>query len=117
MHLLVEHSRVPRLFNKVFGEPMHGVAIYPFIFTITTGHEHPFVYNHEKIHIAQLEETLIFGFYIMMILSFIRNLYVYKNVSKSYQNIIFEVEAYKHMHNLEYLKTRKRFSWFRESIK
>ena len=111
MHWLVERSRVPHLFNRLFGAPMHGVAIYPFVFTISTAKEHPFVYNHEQIHIAQLEETFVLGYYIIMLISFISNLYKYKERRKAYKSIVFEVEAYSHMYNLDYLKNRKHFAW------
>ena len=111
MHILRRNSRIPSFFSPVLGTEMAGITIYPFIFMQKSPGEHPFVYNHELIHIAQNEELLVVGFYIALLLSYIINLVKYRNIFKSYENIPFEREAYACMKNMEYLQSRKLFAW------
>ena len=62
------------------------------------------VLNHEKIHSAQMKELLYIPFYI---------LYLIEWIFKGYKNISFEREANKEQDNLDYLKNRKHFSWYK----
>ena len=67
------------------------------------------IVNHEKIHTAQMKELWYINFYLIYILEWIVKLFVYGK--DSYRNIRFEREAYDNGDNLDYLKTRKKFSW------
>lgn len=94
--------------------------------------------NHESIHSKQYYELFGFGFifllslslftiisywwlllspftfYILYGLEWLIRFFVYGfNLHKPYKNISFEREAYDNQDNLEYLKTRKIFSFFR----
>jgi len=67
--------------------------------------------NHESIHWKQQLEMLIIFFYLWYVIEWIIRIFV--NGSKAYKSLSFEREAYQNDDNLEYLKTRKRFSWLK----
>ena len=69
------------------------------------------ILNHEKIHYEQYKETLVVGYFIIYIINFFINLLYYCNINTAYRNILLEREAYKHMDDLEYLQSRKCYSW------
>lgn len=71
------------------------------------------VINHERIHTAQMRELLFIPFYILYVLEWLLRLFQYKNWHKAYMNISFEREAYRHGHDLGYLKRRRRYASFR----
>ena len=68
------------------------------------------VFNHEKIHTAQMKEMLYIGFYIWYAFEWVVKLFGRCN---AYRNISFEKEAYDNEENFSYLNDRRRFAWFR----
>lgn len=66
--------------------------------------------NHESIHTEQMKEMLYIFFYIWYIIEWIIRLFKKGN---AYRNISFEQEAYDNENNLDYLKTRKHYGWFK----
>lgn len=67
--------------------------------------------NHEEIHTAQMKDYWYIGFYIIYLAQWLINLFIYGNVNNAaYYNITFEKEAYVNQYNLDYLKTRKKYS-------
>ena len=88
------------------------------------------IYNHESIHLQQeldfvfgCEKLYILGGCIFYILYFIEwlikaiiSLFTGFKI-KAYYSISFEQEAYKNQKDLNYLKTRKRFSWIKNIFK
>ena len=66
--------------------------------------------NHESIHTAQMKEMLYIFFYIWYIVEWVIRLFKKGN---AYRNISFEQEAYSNEDNLEYLKDRKHYVWFK----
>jgi hypothetical protein len=92
-----------------------GITLYPFILVKPTYSQR--LLNHEKIHIKQQLEMLIIPFYIVYLLNWIFNLIRYRNSDVAYRNVVFEKEAYACDDNLEYLKTRKPFAFFRYFFK
>lgn len=62
--------------------------------------------NHEKIHIRQQLELLVFPFYIWYGLEYLVRLIQYRDRQKAYYNISFECEAYKNEKDLYYLQQR-----------
>jgi uncharacterized protein HemY len=81
---------------------INGIAIFPFIFVTDT--ENKVLINHEKIHIRQQLEMLVIPFYLW---------YFVEWLFKGYRGISFEIEAYENQSNLNYLKKRNFFSWFK----
>lgn len=65
--------------------------------------------NHEKIHTAQMKEMLYVFFYLWYIVEWLVRLFGKGN---AYKNISFEKEAYHHDDDMNYLKTRKHYTWF-----
>ena len=91
------------------------MAIFPFLF-IREEYKDDIteqVINHESIHFQQQKEMLIIPFYVWYIIEFIIKFFIYKS---AYKNISFEREAYSNADNLEYLKTRKWYSFFKYII-
>ena len=66
--------------------------------------------NHESIHTAQIKEMGYIFFYIWYLVEWLIRLVIN---SDAYRNISFEQEAFINDDNLDYLKTRKRFSWLK----
>ena len=94
------------------GLPANAMALFPFMIFKNAGlKKNPVIINHEKIHFHQQLELLILPFYVLYLLNYLLNLVRYKNHSKAYFMISFEREAYANDYNLNYLKTRKLYSW------
>jgi len=92
--------------------PANAMAIYPFILFKHKSHKEDLILiNHERIHLKQQIELLIFPFYLLYLINYLINLIKYKNHYQAYFNISFEKEAYACDQNLNYLKSRKFFSW------
>ena len=71
------------------------------------------IINHEKIHIRQQLELLILPFYLLYAANYLYNCLKYKNVESAYRNICFEREAYENEKNLNYIKSRSFWNFFR----
>lgn len=91
-------------------------AFYPFIFTTNKIHPNmrPYFINHELIHLQQQKETLIIGQIIVSFFEFLYFKIIKKNTGmNAYILKNTEQEAYDNMFNLDYLKTRKHYSNFK----
>ena len=90
----------------------NAMAIFPFILLRNKQQKGDKVLiNHEKIHLQQQLELLIFPFYFLYLLNYLINLVKYKNHYQAYFNIMFEREAYHAEKELDYLTKRKLYSW------
>lgn len=69
--------------------------------------------NHEAMHTAQMKELLYLVFYLWYGIEWLIRLIQYRNSKQAYYNISFEREAYANQNNLDYLKSRKRFSFIK----
>lgn len=67
--------------------------------------------NHERIHTAQMRELLYAGFYLWYFIEWLIRLC--KDPKTAYRNICFEAEAYSNQYDMEYLKQRKSFSFWK----
>jgi hypothetical protein len=101
-------------FSLLIHKNFRAFAFYPFIF-IKNKEEitDKTLINHEKIHLKQQIELLIIFFFISYFLEFIWNYFRLKSFMMAYRNISFEKEAYQNESNQNYLKTRKRYSFFK----
>ena len=88
--------------------------LFGVLFCHRDTHLTPQLINHERIHTHQMLEMLVVGFYLLYVTEWVIRLFMRGN---AYFNISFEREAYRHMHDLEYLKKRKHFAWWREMFK
>ena len=109
VHVVVKNKLILKIIGKVFNMETTAVTLWPFI--LCTNPMEDTVLNHELIHIKQYEELGIIGFYIIFPINFLINLIRYRDRFVAYQNVKFEREAFKYMDNLDYLKTRKFYSW------
>lgn len=67
--------------------------------------------RHEQIHTRQMIETLFVGFYLWYIIEWLIRLPLHGN---AYSKLLFEREAYGHMHDADYLQHRRPYAWLRE---
>jgi hypothetical protein len=100
------------IFKYIIPNKYCGLSIYPFIFlkhlNLKTD---KILINHEKIHLKQQIELLWVFFFIWYAVEYFIRLLQCKNHEKAYKKISFEKEAYTNQSNLDYLKTRKIFSF------
>ena len=95
--------------------PAAGMAIFPFILLKSASFKSDIeIINHEKIHLRQQLELLIFPFYIIYLLNYLINLIQYKKHDLAYRNIVFEKEAYDHEADLNYLKNGSWYGWIKK---
>jgi len=88
-----------------------GITIFPFMVLKTkTLKADKVLINHEKIHLKQQLEWLIFPFYIIYTFEFLFRLIQFRNWDAAYRNISFEREAYTNEKDLDYLKSRPKFN-------
>jgi hypothetical protein len=66
--------------------------------------------RHETIHLRQMGELLIAGFYLWYFIEWLFRLFLPGN---AYRNISFEREAYANENNEYYLMERKRFAFLK----
>jgi hypothetical protein len=87
-----------------------GITLFPFIFLREAKDKsNTILIHHERIHLRQQLELLIFPFYLVYFLEWFVKLCYYRDRRKAYLNLSFEREAYQNESNLDYLKKRK---WF-----
>ncbi len=95
--------------------PAAGMAIFPFILLKSARLKNDQeIINHEKIHLRQQLELLVFPFYILYLLNYLVNLVRYKKHDLAYRNIVFEKEAYHYEADLNYLKNGNWYGWIRK---
>ncbi|HPE83228.1 MAG TPA: hypothetical protein PLV43_05885 [Aequorivita sp.] len=100
----------PQLLRKNF----NGMTLWPFIVLRHKGQKEDGVFlNHEKIHLRQQAELLLVFFYLFYGLEFLLRLIQYQNRHEAYRNISFEREAYRYESELDYLKKRKAYGFFK----
>lgn len=101
------------LFSKFRLNKYIAITIWPFII-IDKNYKGDFVLiNHEKIHVKQQLELFWLPFFIWYFIEFFFRFLQYRNWHKAYLNISFEREAHQHESDFDYLKTRKKFSFWK----
>lgn len=91
-----------------------GLVVFPFVFVKHRLDKESGVFlNHEKIHLRHQLELLIIPFFVWYFLEFLLRLIQYKNRDLAYRNISFEREAYTNEKDLNYLKQRSFWKFFR----
>lgn len=100
MFLIVTKYLIPRGYR--------GLALFPFVFVKERKDKRNSVFvNHERIHLRQQLELLVFPFLVWYFVEFLLRLIQFKNKDLAYKNISFEREAYANEKDLDYLKKRK----------
>ena len=91
-----------------------GITLFPFVLLKTVElKKNMILVNHEKIHLKQQLELLVFPFYIIYVMEFLLRLMQYKNWHLAYRHISFEREAYLNENDLSYLKSRSFFGFIK----
>lgn len=91
-----------------------GITLFPFVFLSDKQDKlNPYFVNHEKIHIRQQLELLVFPFFIWYGIEFLFRWFQCKDRRRAYYNISFEREAYSNEKNLHYLKRRSFFRFLK----
>ena len=93
---------------------INGITLYPFIL-LKKKHfkDDKVLINHEKIHLRQQLELLIIFFYLWYIIEYYYWYFKLKNSFMAYKYISFEREAYAMEDDLNYLETRKTWSFWK----
>ena len=96
---------------------INGITIFPFIFLReSASKENKILINHEKIHIRQQLELLIIFFYLWYVVEYYYWYFKLNDKHLAYRNISFEREAYAMEEDLNYLKTRKIWSFWKYRV-
>ena len=104
--------KVKSLFGNVIGITLWPFGIYVSLHRYLNDEK---LINHEKIHWEQQKELLGLFFYLWYFIEWIIRLFI--NGKNAYRSLSFEQEAYDNDQNLNYLKTRKRYSWIKKIFK
>lgn len=72
-------------------------------------------YNHEKIHLKQMQEMLWLPFHIWYLIEYlvISTVRLFDKQNERYHDISFEEEAYANESNLDYCNERQHFAWLK----
>lgn len=93
---------------------INGITLFPFILLRHRSlKHHPILINHEKIHLRQQIELLIIFFYLWYVIEYYYWFFKLKNSFLAYKRISFEREAYAMEADLDYLKHRKCWSFWK----
>jgi len=106
-----ENSKVPIILSYLAPISIGAITVGPLVFS--RGEMSDELKNHEAIHWQQYIETGILGFIVLYYSFYFWNYIKYRDGQKAYYMIPFEREAYDHDEDLEYLDSRKRYSWLR----
>ena len=93
---------------------VYAITLFPFI--ISKEPMGPETLNHETIHIKQQAELLVVFFYLLYVAYYFIGLVKYRDKQKAYYMIPFEQEAYEYDNQLDYLETRKPYSWTKYKV-
>lgn len=106
MFILVSKYFIPKGYK--------GLTVFPFIFLKSKNDlNNKEIINHEKIHIRQQVELLIFPFFVWYFVEFAFRFLVFRNWKEAYRNISFEREAYGNEANLDFLGKKKYASFIK----
>ncbi len=91
-----------------------GITIFPFVFLkYKASKADKILINHEMIHLRQQIELLIIPFFIWYGFEFLIRCVQYRNWNLAYRNISFEREAYVNENDLNYIKSRSFWKFFK----
>jgi hypothetical protein len=89
-----------------------GMALFPFILSRRKAPSRYFL-NHERIHLRQQLELGLVIFYVWYFAEYLIRLAQYRKHYLAYIHISFEKEAYTHERDLDYLRRRPFWAWWK----
>jgi hypothetical protein len=102
------------VFKYLLPKGYRGISLFPFIiFSDNNAKNNLVLLNHEKIHIRQQLELFIVPFFVWYFVEFLIRYFQYKNWNIAYRNISFEREAYTNEKDLNYLKKRSFWKFYK----
>jgi hypothetical protein len=107
--IFIENSRLPVWLSKI--APIDVYAFSFAVFVVCRGEMSQKTKNHETIHYYQQREMLFVFQWLLYGFFYLAGLIRYGDGAKAYRENPFEREAYDNDQNLDYLKTRKHYSW------
>lgn len=112
--IFFENSRISKVLSVISPIEITAITLGPFVFC--NGKASDAIRNHENIHWQQYLELGIIGFVFLYFFYYFVGLLKYGNGQLAYFMIPFEQEAYSNHENLDYLKTRIRYSWLKYKV-
>jgi len=112
--IFFEDSSIPGILSKVAPINIWAISIGPFVWC--KGKLSSVTRNHETIHFQQQLELLFVVQWILYISFYLVGLVKYREGAIAYRQNPFEQEAYDNDHDLDYLTSRKRFSWVSKHV-
>lgn len=104
------------IYNNIL--PIKGFVAINLLGFVFARKEHnpisPTTMNHEAIHTEQMKEMLYVFFYLWYVIEWLIKLIMFRNKFSAYYEISFEAEACQNMHDLNYIKNRKRYSFLKQ---
>lgn len=94
-----------------FGKKYYAINLFGIIFA--KGDCTRRTLNHESIHTAQIKELGYIFFYILYVMEWLVRIIIHRNCFSAYRNISFEKEAYDNDADMQYLKSRKHYAFFK----
>jgi hypothetical protein len=88
------------------------IAFYPWVIATKSERNDPVKMNHERIHIAQQKELWVVAFYILYLGYSLGMFFRWFSLGRMYTLNMFEVEAFGHEIEQEYICRRKKFASF-----
>lgn len=107
--IFIENSIVPKILSTVTPIDIFAITIGPFVFCRDVISE--VTRNHENIHWQQYLDVGILVFPILYYFYYAKYFLLTRDKKAAYYLIPFEREAYANQDDLNYWKSRKRFSW------
>lgn len=107
--IIIEDSIIPVWLSNLAPIEIDAISVGPFI--ICRGKLSVITKQHETIHFLQQVEMLFVFQWILYGLFYIIGRIIHGSGKKAYYNNPFEVEAYTHEAEKDYLENRKWYSW------
>lgn len=113
-------KKMGKFLRFILGPHVVGITLAPFgiyvkedylKYSSEINYEGRTTINHESIHWKQQMEMLVIPFYIWYLVEWLFKLLIHGG--SAYYYLSFEREAYTNQDNVDYIKTRKSFSWFK----
>ena len=107
--IMIENSKVPVILSYVAPIEIWAIAFGPFVWC--RGVMSDVVKRHERIHFAQQIECLFVFQWLLYHAFYLKGLVLGKKGADAYRSNAFEVEAYTHELDENYLENRPFYNW------
>lgn len=111
--IIFENSRVPKILSFFAPIEINAISLFPFVFCRGVASES--TKRHETIHFQQQLETGIIFFYLIYLWDYVKSKLSGKSGREAYMSIRAEKEAYEKEIDIDYLKSRPRYSWLKKT--